>query len=37
MNGELAGDGDGDGRPRAGRLIRDGGTSAGPAPLNRRS
>ena len=30
VNGELAGDGDGDGRPAAaGRLIRDGGTSAG--------
>ncbi len=29
VNGELTGDGDGS--PRAGRLIRDGGTSAGPA------
>jgi hypothetical protein len=33
VNGQLAGDGDGDGdgdgAPRAGRLIRDGGTSAG--------
>ena len=30
VNGELAGDGDS--RPRTGRLIRDGGTAAGPAP-----
>jgi len=30
VNGELTGDGDG--RPRAGRLIRDGGTAAGPVP-----
>ena len=32
VNGQLAGDGNGHGAPPAGRLIRDGGTSAGPAP-----
>ena len=32
VNGELAGDGNGPGARRAGRLIRDGGTSADPAP-----
>jgi N-acyl-D-aspartate/D-glutamate deacylase len=31
VNGELAADGDGHGAPRAGRLIRDGGTSTGPS------
>jgi N-acyl-D-amino-acid deacylase len=36
VNGELAGDGDGDGRPRTGRLIRDGGTAAGPDPTTPR-
>ena len=37
VNGELASDGDGDGRPRAGRLIRDGGTAAGPARAIERT
>jgi len=32
VNGKPASDGDRDGAPRAGRLIRDGGTSAGPDP-----
>ncbi len=31
VNGALADDGDGHGAPRAGRLIRDGGTSTGPS------